>query len=85
MFVKAKASVCLKFCDPKHLAALVTALQPEVNSPVIHRSNVDLQMRGCFLVLNITAEDTVALRAMINTYLRWIASTVNILEIIEHM
>ncbi len=82
---KAKASIHLKFCDSKLLVATVAALKPEVNSPVTHRSNVDLQVHECLLVLNIDAEDTVALRAMINTYLRWIASTLNIIEVIEHM
>jgi tRNA threonylcarbamoyladenosine modification (KEOPS) complex Pcc1 subunit len=85
MAVKAKASICLKFCDPKHLATAVTALQPEVNSPVTHRTNVVLQTHNCFLVLNITADDTVALRAIINTYLRWIISAVKIMEIIEYI
>ncbi|MDR2707284.1 MAG: hypothetical protein LBB87_00840 [Nitrososphaerota archaeon] len=84
MVVKANAIIRLKFSDPKQLATTVTALKPEVNSPVTHRANVTLQVHDCFLILNITAKDTVALRAMTNVYLRWIASTVNIIEVIEH-
>jgi len=83
MTVKANASIHLKFSNPKQLAATVTALRPETNSPVTHRANVSLQVRDCFLILNISAEDTVALRAMTNVYLRWIASTVEIIKIIE--
>ena len=85
MTVKAKACIRLKFCDHKQLVATVTALKPEINSPVTHRANVALQVHDVFLALNITAEDTVALRAMINVYLRWIASTVQIIEVIEHV
>ncbi|MGD6933382.1 MAG: KEOPS complex subunit Pcc1 [Candidatus Bathyarchaeia archaeon] len=83
MAIKAKASVQLKFSNPKQLAAAVAALKPEVNSPVTHRSRVDLQVQENFLVLTVEAEDTVALRAAVNAYLRWIASTVNVIDIVE--
>jgi tRNA threonylcarbamoyladenosine modification (KEOPS) complex Pcc1 subunit len=82
---KAKAYIHLKFSNSKLLVATVAALKPEVDSPTTHRSNVNLQVHDCFLVLNIHAEDTVALRAMVNTYLRWITSTLNIIEVIEHI
>ncbi len=85
MAIKAKASICLKFCDSKQLTAAVAALKPEVNSPVTHRANVDLQVNDNFLVLTVDADDTIALRATVNAYLRWIASTVNVIEIVEHM
>jgi tRNA threonylcarbamoyladenosine modification (KEOPS) complex Pcc1 subunit len=85
MAMKAQASVRLKFSDPKQLAAAVAALKPEVSAPVTHRANVDLQVQDCFLVLTVNAEDTVALRATVNAYLRWIASAVNVLELVERM
>jgi tRNA threonylcarbamoyladenosine modification (KEOPS) complex Pcc1 subunit len=85
MAIKAKASVRLKFSDSKQLAAAVAALKPEANTPVTHRANVDLQVQENFLVLTVDADDTVALRATVNAYLRWIASTVNVIETIEQM
>jgi tRNA threonylcarbamoyladenosine modification (KEOPS) complex Pcc1 subunit len=85
MGIKAKASVRLKFCNPDQLAAAVAALKPEVNSPVTHRASVDLQVQENFLVLMVEADDTVALRATVNAYLRWIASTMNVIETVEHM
>jgi tRNA threonylcarbamoyladenosine modification (KEOPS) complex Pcc1 subunit len=36
------------------------------------------------LVLDVEAKDTVALRATLNAYLRWINSTANVLETIEN-
>jgi tRNA threonylcarbamoyladenosine modification (KEOPS) complex Pcc1 subunit len=36
-----------------------------------------------FLVLKVEARDTVALRAALNAYLRWINSTLNVLEVLE--
>ena len=85
MSTSAKASVNVKFGDAKQLAAAVAALKPEVNAPVTHRARVDLQIKGDLLVLTVDADDTVALRATVNAYLRWIASTVNVIELIEHM
>lgn len=85
MSLKAKAFIRLKFCDSKQLSAAVAALKPEVNSTITHRASVALQVEDCFLVLMIEAEDTVALRATVNAYLRWIASTVNVMEIVENM
>ncbi|MDR0797745.1 MAG: hypothetical protein LBE70_03385 [Nitrososphaerota archaeon] len=85
MAVKVKASIRLNLCNPKQLATTVAALKPEVNSSVTHRANVDLQVHDCFLVLIIVAEDIIALRAMTNAYLRWIMSTVKVVEVIKHM
>ena len=85
MAIKAKASIRIKFCNSKQLAAAVASLKPEVNSPVTHRANVDLQVQDCFFILTVDAEDTVALRATINAYLRWITSTINVVKVVEHM
>ena len=83
--IKASASIRIKFYNSKQLTTVVTALKPEVNSSVTNRANVTLQVQDCFLLLTVDAEDTVALRATVNAYLRWIASTVNVVKIIEHV
>jgi KEOPS complex subunit Pcc1 len=80
LVLKAKATVCLPFHSEKQLKALVNALTPEVNRQIGTRSKATLATDGQFLVLNVEAEDTVALRAALNAYLRWINSTVNVLE-----
>jgi len=82
--MKAKAAVRLKFSSEKHLAALLEALAPEANAPVTRRAKAILEKEGNFLLLKVEAEDTVALRATLNAYLRWIGSTVKVLEVIEH-
>jgi tRNA threonylcarbamoyladenosine modification (KEOPS) complex Pcc1 subunit len=85
MAINAKMSIHIPFCDPTQFVAAVAALKPEINSPVTHRSNVTLQIHDCSLILTVNAEDTAALRAAVNTYLRWIASTVNVIEAVERM
>jgi len=85
MSCRAKAVVLLKFKDEKQLQTSLDALKPEMDAPVTKRANVSFQKQGTFLVLSVDAEDTVALRATINAFLRWIASTLNVMELIEHL
>jgi len=85
MAISAKATVRLKFSSEKQLTALLAALNPEANALVTRRANVKLEKDGLFLLLTIEADDTVALRSTLNAYLRWINSTVNIIEVVEHL
>jgi tRNA threonylcarbamoyladenosine modification (KEOPS) complex Pcc1 subunit len=82
--MKAKASVRLRFSSEKQLTTLLNALAPETNRPVNLRARAALEREEKFLVLKVEAKDTVALRAALNAYLRWIGSAVKVLEVIEH-
>jgi len=42
-----------------------------------------LAKEGSFLILKIEAKDTVALRAALNAYLRWINSILNVFKTLE--
>ncbi|NLE04152.1 MAG: hypothetical protein GX638_05025 [Crenarchaeota archaeon] len=77
------AEIQLKFDSNKQLSALIAALTPEIQKQISPRSKVNLSQNDQFLLLNINAQDTIALRAALNSYLRWINSTLNILEIID--
>jgi tRNA threonylcarbamoyladenosine modification (KEOPS) complex Pcc1 subunit len=81
--MKAKATVRLRLSSEKQLTTLLDALAPEANRPVTTRANAVLEREGNFLVLKVEAKDTVALRAALNAYLRWIGSAVKVLEVIE--
>ena len=82
--MKALATVRLRFSSEKQLDALAEALKPEVEKHIKIRSRVALTRDFPFLMLNVDAEDTVALRATLNAYLRWISSTENVLETLEN-
>ena len=84
MATRAKATVHLKFTSEKQLTTLLNALMPEANAPATRRSAVKLVKDNLFLLLTVEAEDTVALRSTLNAYLRWINSTVNVIDVIEH-
>jgi len=73
----------LSFPSEKHLEPICKALMPEIEKPATVRSRASLEKDGRFLVLKVEARDTVALRAALNAYLRWINSTVNVLEFLE--
>ncbi len=81
--MKAKATIRLKFPSVRHAKAVLASLSPEVAKPGFGRSHVVLRREAAFLVLEVEAADTVALRSTLNAYLRWINATINVVEIIE--
>jgi KEOPS complex subunit Pcc1 len=81
--LKALATVRLRLTSAKQAEALAKALQPEVERHLAGRSKVTLIRDSEFLVLTVEAKDTVALRAALNAYLRWINSAVNVLETLD--
>ena len=83
MVIRAKATVRLKFQSDMELTSLINALKPESKGLATRRAKVRLKKAGSFLLLTVEADDTVALRAMLNAYLRWISSAVNVIELIE--
>jgi len=83
MSTSAKAEIRLKLANQKQIKTLLDALSPEANAPVTRRANIKLQKDGLFFVLVVEAKDTVALRATLNAYLRWINSTVNVMQFVE--
>jgi len=81
--MQAKATIRFRLSSEKHLTSLFDALAPEADRPVTTRARAVLEREGNFLVLKVEAKDTVALRAALNAYLRWIGSAVKVLEVVE--
>ena len=81
--MKAKATVRLRFSSEKQLNAVVDALSPEVSKPIAGRAKVVLERQENFLVLQVEARDTVALRSTLNAFLRWVGSVVNVVDVLE--
>ena len=77
------AIVRLKFLSEKGLEIVFKALKPEVDKPATMRSRAKLEKEDNFLVLKVEANDTVALRAALNAYLRWVNSALNVLDVLE--
>jgi len=83
--MKANTVLRLKFPSQRHLEIIFKALLPEVRKPPTMRSQASLEKEDTFLVLKIEAKDTVALRATVNAYLRWIDSIRNVLGVLEKL
>lgn len=81
--MKAKATVRLRFAAEERLQMVLNALGPEVRNPATRRAGTVLEREGNSLVLNVEADDTVALRASLNAYLRWISSILGVLEVLK--
>ncbi len=81
--MNAKAVVRLPLKSKKQLDAVFDALTPEIHRQIGVRSTTNLAAEGLTLVLSVGAEDTVALRAALNAYLRWINSALNVLNAVE--
>lgn len=71
--MKARAVARLRFQSKDHLEIALNALKPETEKPLTSRSRVQISGEGKVLTLIFEARDTSALRAVTNSYLRWIA------------
>ncbi len=81
--MRANATVNMKMPSERHAELIAKSLEPEINDQHAARSMLGLERDGSFLVLKTRARDTTALRASLNTYLRWVDSTLRVLEILE--
>ena len=64
------------------LDAVKTALIPEAQSPSSERSRIEVRIQGNELVIETFASDTTALRASLNSYLRWVQGIQGIVDIL---
>ncbi len=64
--------VRLNFPSEEHLKIVLSALKPETRTPSSSRSRVKVEGRDSNLKLSFEATDTSALRAAVNSYLRWV-------------
>lgn len=77
--ISAKVNIVL---DPDLLDAMKTALIPEAESPSSERSRTEVRIHGNELVIETVASDTTALRASLNSYLRWVQGIQGIVDIL---
>ncbi|MFB0543689.1 MAG: KEOPS complex subunit Pcc1, partial [Candidatus Bathyarchaeia archaeon] len=83
---RAEAEIEIEFPLLKIGQIIAEALRPELENPSSDRSKVELVVKEeGKIALNITATDTSALRAALNSYLRWIAAIAKTLNILELM
>jgi tRNA threonylcarbamoyladenosine modification (KEOPS) complex Pcc1 subunit len=57
---------------------IISSLKPELESGISDRSNVVIEVSMKGLVVKVVADDMVALRAAVNSYLYWIQGIMDI-------
>jgi tRNA threonylcarbamoyladenosine modification (KEOPS) complex Pcc1 subunit len=80
--VWATSRVVVPVPDERSLGVVLDALGPEVRVRVTPRSRVSLAERDGAILLVVRAKDTVALRASVNSYLRWIGAVLRVLRVL---
>jgi tRNA threonylcarbamoyladenosine modification (KEOPS) complex Pcc1 subunit len=76
---RAEAEILLKASSEK-IHVLERSLKPETETRSSFRSNVTIESREGGILIRIVAEDSVALRAAVNSYLRWAQGVIEILN-----
>lgn len=56
------------------------SLHPEVEQPISERSKVEITTENSELRIRVKASDLAALRAALNSYLRWVGAILDTLE-----
>ena len=84
--MKASTVITLHFPSKKRLEMVLKALKPETEMHrFTRRSKVKVGSKQNSLTLNFEAEDTSALRAAINSYMRWIMLINDSFQAIEEL
>ncbi|RLI22701.1 hypothetical protein DRO54_00545 [Candidatus Bathyarchaeota archaeon] len=82
--MKAEATVKFEFDSEQTLETVFNALKPETLSAPTERSRAHIEVDGKNLILKFEARDSTALRAALNSYLRWIKLIIEILVFLEN-
>ncbi len=80
---KVEAQVKLQLKSERVAEVILQALMPEVKNQPTQRVTISLKREHSCLFLTFKADSTSALRAAVNSYLRWILSLSEVLSLIE--
>jgi KEOPS complex subunit Pcc1 len=71
----------IKFKNQKDAEIVLKALEPEILTSPSERSSAHFNIMDKKLLININAQDATSLRASVNSYLRWIVLSQDIIEL----
>ena len=83
LIIKAKAVVRLDFSSDKQLQVVLDALNPETEISSTKRSEIQMKTENQCLILEFFANDTSALRASMNSYLRLVGVAMNLQKLVK--
>ncbi len=62
----------IDFENPRDAKIILESIKPEINGSPSDRTSVNVDIRDSTLKIVINAQDTASFRASLNSYLRWI-------------
>lgn len=71
----------MKFETQQDAMIVLRSVEPEIRTAPSERTSVNLDLSGNVLKIKIDAEDTTSLRASLNSYLRWVKLSYEVLEL----
>ena len=80
-----EATISVELQPYRLLEILLDALKPETQKSATTHSKVTLELEGGRLVLRVEAKSSSALRATLNSYLRWMILVRNVYETISSL
>lgn len=81
--MKRTSKISIELPSKRMVEILLKALLPETRRLITSRSKVFVEGIGKRLVIKVQAKDLTALRATLNSYLRWVALIVDICRATE--
>ena len=76
-----KAEFEMEFENPWEAEVILKSLEPEIASAPSQRSSTNLKLVNNKLKMEIDAADVTSLRAAINSYLRWIRLSYDVIKL----
>ena len=80
---KVEAKILIEIPQPT-VKIVISSLRPELESSLSERSTVVIEAQKNGLAINVVADDLVALRSAVNSYLYWIQGIIDIGHRVNH-
>jgi KEOPS complex subunit Pcc1 len=78
---KVESLIELEFPSSSDAEIVLRAIEPEIMESPSERTSTEIECESNILKISITAQDTTSLRASLNSYLRWVMLSNEILEL----
>lgn len=73
----------IEFNSEKEVEIVLSAIKPEISDSPSDRTVTHVKCEGNILTIDIKAKDSPSLRASLNSYLRWVMLSKQILELAD--
>ena len=81
VLARTHTELVFEFENPEDVDVVLGSIEPEINGHPSERTSVNIKKDGNNLLINIDAKDSASFRASLNSYLRWIRLSSEILEL----